>query len=665
MMRKVNVVISLGLLAGFVAIAQPPAGAKALQGERVVALLTGLSDEQFIVCSAAIASVNPKAVLLRDSPKMSSAHRAFLTAFKPQSVVPIGPPAAVADLTKRMGGGMAAPLLWNGTADEDVWNVLFPQAENVVLCPSGKRRLLLHSACLAGALKAPLIFTTGRADEAATLRQRFAAWKTRTVYAVADAATVGAAPPGGEVVALADEEVITRLYRRHLGPPGKVRTVVVTNPTDLGSDLGRMSILAPWLAVTRSAALVLTNAKGTNTAAAVEAASEHLKIEPDTLIILATLKAIPTERRPNPVKGKDVDIEMEPLTPEDELPFSFATGRLFHDDPGLVLVQLARNRLLEAEQRPRKALVVSNPGGGLPLLETFSRHTAHELRNGGYQTTAWFGEEVSKEAMRKALSEQDIFLWEGHYKTLIEEFKFLTWDEPLRPSLFFLQSCLALKEAEADPLFQRGAVAVVGSSTRTYSATGGAFTLAFFNALLYDQQSLGGALRQAKNFLLTYSLLKEKRLGEKAKLKGVNVRSSWAFTLWGDPMLKLPQPKPPAAQLEAVQKDIKSHRLTIALPGETYEKVQVGRYEAEMMPNARMAGLLRIDAENEDNRYLVPFVFAEVPLPRVPAGSTPELKTRIPGRNWVFTWDERRKTGYLLVTPRRKDEGELQFRVMY
>ena len=54
---------------------------------------------------------------------------------------------------------------------------------------------------------------------------------------------------------------------------------------------------------------------------------------------------------------------------------------------------------------------------------------------------------------------------------------------------------------------------MVGSSTRTYSGSGGAFSLAFFNALLYDGQSLGGSLRQAKNFLLAYALLKEKRLG--------------------------------------------------------------------------------------------------------------------------------------------------------
>src|SRR5439155_17379785 len=133
---------------------------------------------------------------------------------------------------------------------------------------------------------------------------------------------------------------------------------------------------------------------------------------------------------------------------------------------------------------PRKALVVSNPGGSLPLMEIFSRNTAKEFGNTGYQTTALFNQAVTKEEVRRLLPEQDIFLWEGHYRTMVDEYGLPGWTEPLRPALVFLQSCLALNEAEAQPLWQRGAVGVIGSSTRTYSASGGAITLAFFDALL-------------------------------------------------------------------------------------------------------------------------------------------------------------------------------------
>ena len=47
--------------------------------------------------------------------------------------------------------------------------------------------------------------------------------------------------------------------------------------------------------------------------------------------------------------------------------------------------------------------MASNPGGGLPLLETFSRHTAHELKNAGYQTTALFENAVDKDVVRRIL----------------------------------------------------------------------------------------------------------------------------------------------------------------------------------------------------------------------------------------------------------------------
>ena len=67
----------------------------------------------------------------------------------------------------------------------------------------------------------------------------------------------------------------------------------------------------------------------------------------------------------------------------------------------MVLLQLARPALLPADGQPRRALVVSNPGGGLPLLETFSRHTANELRNAGYRTTALFGDEADQDKVRQ------------------------------------------------------------------------------------------------------------------------------------------------------------------------------------------------------------------------------------------------------------------------
>jgi hypothetical protein len=88
--------------------------------------------------------------------------------------------------------------------------------------------------------------------------------------------------------------------------------------------------------------------------------------------------------------------------------------------------------------------------------------------------------------------------------------------------------------------------------------------------------------------------------------------------------------------------------------------VTSGRYEATMRPNARLAGLLH---KEEEVSTLVPFIFVEVPLPKAPPGKKPQLKSKLSDRNWVFSWDERRNVGFLLITPREKDQKELRFRV--
>jgi hypothetical protein len=236
------------------------------------------------------------------------------------------------------------------------------------------------------------------------------------------------------------------------------------------------------------------------------------------------------------------------------------------------------------------------------------------------------------------------------------------WPEPLRPSLFFLQSCLALSEEDALPLLGRGAIAVVGSANRTYSASGGACALAFFDSLLYEDQSLGAALRHAKNFLLAYALLKEKRLGDDAKLRGANIRSAWAFSLWGDPTLQMPRPKRQAEGLLSVSHAIHGNVIELRQPAEPYEIVVSERYQTQMLPNARLAGLLQKKGDSSQ-RQLVRLLFAEILLPNAPKGARPRLQGHVPDDHWVFLWDSRRKCGYLLVTPRPKDTATMRFHV--
>jgi hypothetical protein len=628
---------------------------------RTVFLAGSLSDEELVGCSAAVLASGRSDVLLIDSIAGTPYHKAFFDAYRPERVIPVGAfPEGIAGMERRLGRNTQAALVWKHGQPADLWKLLFPRAEHVVVCPPQPRGELLQAACLAGVLHAPL-FILHRETDRDELAHWLGEWKTTEVYAVGRTLKTCRELKGVHVVRLADEQAVAACYLHHQRRRGPIRTLVVANPADTKHDLGRMSNLAPWVALQRRAALVLTNADGDDTEAVVRTALKDSQLaRADTVCLVGSLDAIPMERRPNPVPGKDQYIEMEPLTPRGTEPYSFATGRLFNQDLGVVLLQLARRRLLAERRGPRKAVLVSNPGGGLPLLEAFTRNTAKEFRNTGYDTTAIFGTEVTKEDVQRLLPESDIFLWEGHYNTLVKDYGVPDWEEPLPPALVFLQSCLALSEPKAQPFLQRGAVGVIGSSTRTYSGSGGAFALAYFNALLYEDQTTGAALRHAKNFLLAYTLLKEKRLGKDVKLSGANTRSAWAFTLWGDPTLKLPRPPAAEGSLAPVAHEVHGNTIVLKLPDTKYPKVTTGKFQTQMRPNARMAGLLSGRAD-DDGRYLVPFVFAEVRLPKAPPGKTPHVRTRLPGRQWVFLYDRRRQCGYLLVTPRPRDQHELRF----
>jgi hypothetical protein len=656
----------------------PAATADTGQEGGVVYLGGGLSDEQVIALGAAVAS-QPDATMLLDSKPLTPYLKHFLAARKPARVVPIGDfPNGKSELEKRLGLAVEEPSNWRAGPPFRLWPTLFPAAKSLVVCPSRPRSLLLRAACLAGAKGAPLWISANNPAESPLLKKWLKRLGTREMLVAGAIDQVRLGSPGVRVVRLATEEAVDAAYLRQIASGGRIETAVAANPADFGKDLGGMSVLAPWLAVSKRAALLLTRDSGADVEEIVTRAAQRKQLRHlDTLILAAGLKSIPMQERPNPIPtDKDPAIQLEPLTPqarpassannlEDRL-VSWSIGRLFHDDRAVIPLMLARQKLMAATLRapagPRRALVVSNPGGSLPLLEVFSRNTAQELRNAGYEVTALYGKDVTGPDLRKRMVGQDVFLWEGHHNTLIKDWGFPGWNEPLPPTFVFLQSCLALKDYKVHPLLGRGAIGVVGTSTRTYSGSGGAFSLAFFNALVYEGQSLGGSLRQAKNFMIAYALLKEKRLGAGAARTGANHRAAWSFTLWGDPTFRLPRPDVPATRLSAVRHEVTGNRIVVELPTELHGKVLTAKYNVRMPANSRLAGLVRKKKE-EDTRPLVPFVFAEVHLPRAKPGLVPRLRTRLPASNWVFVWDQRRKTGYLLATPRSSRTAEMRFQV--
>jgi hypothetical protein len=652
-----------------------PTASLPASGEETIFLGCGLSDEDVITVTTSFAASGHAGTLLIDSANSATQLKAFLARARPQRVIPVGClEETKKDFENRLGVSTEPALEWSDGLPLPLWRALFSRVPRVVVCPREPRRTLLQAACLAGVAGAPLVVVHREPGEGATLHRQLVAWGTTELFAIAERSHPLPARlhglPGVRIIHLVGEQEVSDYYLRLQLKEGPIRSLVVANPADVRDGRGGMSALAPWLALQKRAALLLTNNAGDDTRTLVDRALKRSALRhAEFLILVADPKAIPPERRPNPVPGKDPFIEMEPETPTGSEPFSLATGRLFHKDAGLLLLMLARQRLFArgsalpaCQARPLKALVVSNPAGGLPLLETFSRNTAKELRNRGYQTASLFGDRVTKEEVRRLLPEQDIFLWEGHHSTMTRDYGLPDWPEPLQPSLVFLQSCLALCEPEALPLLERGAIGLIGSSTRTYSASGGACSLAFFNALLYEKQTLGGSLRQAKNFLLAYALLKEKRIGPAAKLSGANLRSAWAFTLWGDPTLELPGPQLPENTLPVVHHEVRGNTIILSQPRQAYQPVAVSPYRSQMLPGARLAGLVQRDSASEQRR-LAALLFAEVHLPKAPPGKVPSLHSRLPADRYVFCWDPRRHCGYLLATPRAIDRGELRFQV--
>jgi hypothetical protein len=641
--------------------------------DRTVFLLGELADADRIYLTTNIVASGHPGAILYDGPKAGQYLKEFLRAFSPGQIAALGGfTEGETTLADRLGFRGAFRLAGE-QANNELGLELFSHPESVVVCPPEPRNQFLQAACLAGALHAPLISPPHTDKERSALKLKLQNWGPRRIYLIGSAARLDFRVHPAKVQRVDGAEEVSAAALGLLAKKGPVQTFVITNPADKARGLGSMSSLAPFIAMRRHAALLFTNETGDDCAALVNRSGGHAGLSmANNLVLVAGLKSIPTERRANPIAGKDATIEMEPLTPMGAEPFTFATGRLFHDDPGVVMLLLARERLLEQQARnlqagarpARRALIVSNPGGGLPLLETFSRTTAMELRDRGYETTALFDDRVNRQEVRRLLPSQDIFLWEGHYRTLIDAYEMPTWTEPLRPALVFLQSCLALNEADAQPLLQRGAIGLIGSSTRTYSGTGGAFTLAFFDALLYENQSLGASLRQAKNFLLAYTLLKEKRLGENAKLAGANLRSAWAFTLWGDPELHLPLPDSAAEPTPHVTPHVSGNTVILTIPGSGHRTVSSTQYQAQVWPNGRLAGLVFKELK-EDERRLVPLLFAEVSLPHGRSGQMPHLTSRLPDSRWVFCWDRSRSCGYLLALPRPQDKDEIRFHVSW
>ena len=257
---------------------------------RVVCVIGEQSEDELTASLVNLAAARPEAIALIDTPNAVKANQAFLAAFKPTVVVPVGSfKDGVADLEKRLGVKTAA---------EVTWHALFPRAERVVVCPARPRRLFLQAATLAGAMRAPLYVLQGTDREPADLQKRLADWKTTEVLAVGKAADLFPALSSVPVVTLADEAAVSAACIKQLLKSGPIANVVLSNPADAVQGLGTMSVLSPWIAVQKRAALLLTNEKGDNASDLLRAAVRSKELtEAECVLIVAGLKAVLMEKR--------------------------------------------------------------------------------------------------------------------------------------------------------------------------------------------------------------------------------------------------------------------------------------------------------------------------------------------------------------------------------
>lgn len=175
-----------------------------------------------------------------------------------------------------------------------------------------------------------------------------------------------------------------------------------------------------------------------------------------------------------------------------------------------------------------------------------------------------------------------------------------------------LQSCRSLDEPISKVIFHAGGTGVIGSVTSIHSASGSAFMHNMSGGMLYRQETIGEALRDARNYFLCLARLKHSR-GHKEQAKAYRVAMS--FRLWGDPelrvvshTLKQPVRRPVAASLAAGDK------VQVRFPARHLPEVRTARYLARLFPGSQMAGIVT-KLKGREERRVLPLYFFRFPLP--------------------------------------------------
>jgi len=190
-------------------------------------------------------------------------------------------------------------------------------------------------------------------------------------------------------------------------------------------------------------------------------------------------------------------------------------------------------------------------------------------------------------------------------------------------SVVFLQSCHSLEDYTATGLFGKGGAAFIGSVTSIHSASGSAFAKAFADGVLLRGDTVGEALREARNYFLCLANLKSRR-GHKECAKVYRV--ALTFRLWGDPELVVFPGGTQEPRRAAISGRIASAReLVIQTPDRRLPEVSTQRYVMQTFPGGAAAGLVK-RRKTSPQRRILPLYFLRLPCP---PGLTPASAVRL------------------------------------
>ena len=221
--------------------------------------------------------------------------------------------------------------------------------------------------------------------------------------------------------------------------------------------------------------------------------------------------------------------------------------------------------------------------------------------------------------------------------------------------LMILQSCHSLDDSGLE-ILTSGARGLLGSATNIHSSSGSALVKAFCDGLLYHGETMGEALRDARNYLLAVTALKTAR-GHKEQAKVLRV--AYGFHLWGDPESRIFGGLSRSPKLEPVSTQfIGPDTIRIVVPQKRLTTSRTSKYFLRMFPGSEVAGIVK-RIKDKEIRRITPIYFFKLAMPK---DASLERYTGIKELNdtsarAVFLVDSFKRFLYILYFPEKEEPG--------